>query len=299
MPTVTCFGEVLWDVFPTHKKIGGAPLNVALRLNSFKNNTYIISSVGDDSDGKEVLAYIRDHGMKTSSIQIDKMHKTGHVIVTLNDKGSATYEIEYPVAWDNIKATEEAIDMVRSSDALIFGSLACRDEVSKSSLLTLLPYAKMKVFDVNLRPPFYSMELLLDLMSKASFIKLNDEELIEICNALNVDESAMEEQIKFLSAYTNTDQICVTIGKHGALLFYDGQLFRNKGYKVKVVDTVGAGDSFLATLISNLLNKKKPEQALDMAAAVGAMVAGKEGANPIITKPEILAFMSNPRNKNE
>ena len=299
MPTVTCFGEVLWDVFPTHKKIGGAPLNVALRLNSFKNTTYIISSVGDDSDGQEVLQYIQYHGMLTSSVQIDKMHKTGRVIVTLNDKGSATYEIEYPVAWDNIKATEEAIDMVRSSDALIFGSLACRDEVSKSSLLTLLPYAKMKVFDVNLRPPFYSMELLLDLMSKASFIKLNDEELIEICNALKVDTTSMEEQIKFLSTYTNTDQICVTIGKHGAFLLYDGHLYRNKGYKVKVVDTVGAGDSFLATLISNLLNKKEPAQALDMAAAVGAMVAGKEGANPIITKPEILAFMSNPRNKNE
>ena len=298
MPTITCFGEVLWDVFPTHKKIGGAPLNVALRLNSFKNNTYIISSVGDDDDGKEVLQYIRDHGMITSSIQVDKMHKTGCVNVTLNNKGSATYEIEYPVAWDNIKATEEAIDMVRSSDALIFGSLACRDEVSKSSLLTLLPYAKMKVFDVNLRPPFYAMELLLDLMSKASFIKLNDEELIEICNALKVDNSAMEEQIKFLSTYTNTDQICVTLGKHGALLLYDGQIFRNKGYKVKVADTVGAGDSFLATLISNLLNKKEPAKALDIAAAVGAMVAGKEGANPIITKPEIVAFMSNPRNKN-
>jgi fructokinase len=298
MPTVTCFGEVLWDVFPTHKKIGGAPLNVALRLNSFKNNTYIISSVGDDDDGKEVLQYIHDHGMITTSIQIDKMHKTGCVLVTLNNKGSATYEIEYPVAWDNIKATEEAIDMVRSSDALIYGSLACRDEVSKSSLLTLLPYAKMKVFDVNLRPPFYSMELLLDLMSKASFIKLNDEELIEICNALKFDESAMEEQIKFLSNYTKTDQICVTIGKHGALLLYDGRLYRNKGYKVNVADTVGAGDSFLATLINNLLNKKKPAQALDMAAAVGAMVAGKEGANPVITNSEIDAFMSNPSNKN-
>ena len=297
MPKVTCFGEVLWDIFPTHKKIGGAPLNVALRIQSFDIQTNIISRVGDDDDGKKSLDYIKEKDIDISTIQVDKNHKTGCVNVTLNSKGSASYEIEYPVAWDKIEISDKIFEIVISSDAFIFGSLACRDEVSKQTLLKLLQYANFKVFDVNLRPPFYSIELLIQLMNKVEFIKCNDEELYEICNVLGSEATSMEDQVKFLSEKTHTKQICVTKGKDGAVLLYNDQYYSHKGYPVKVNDTVGAGDSFLATLISKLLKGSKPEDALDFACAVGALVAGKPGANPQITSSEILNFIKKDQKK--
>ena len=297
MLRVTCFGEVLWDVFPTHKKIGGAPLNVALRIQSFGIETKIISRVGNDENGKKALDYVKDNGIDISTIQVDENHKTGCVNVTLDNKGSASYEIEYPVAWDKIEISEKMIEFVKSTDAFIFGSLACRDEESKSTLLNLLQNANYKVFDVNLRPPFYSMELLIELMNKADFIKCNDEELIEICEALGANLEAIEGQVKFLSKHTHTNQICVTRGKDGAVLLYNGQYYSHNGYPVKVADTVGAGDSFLATIISNLLHNKQPAEALDVACAVGALVANKPGANPQISTSEILNFMTNDQKK--
>ncbi len=291
MPKVTCFGEVLWDVFPSHKKIGGAPLNVALRLYSFGIDTNIISRVGNDEIGRDLVQYVKKNGLDTSLIQIDKILDTGCVKVTLDANSTASYKIEQPVAWDNIKVTDQAIINVRSSDAFIFGSLACRDETTKNSLLNLLQDASFKVFDVNLRPPFYTLKLLLELMNKSDFIKCNDEELNEICTALGFNSESIVDQIAFLSKYTQTFQICVTKGKDGAILLFNDQLYSNNAYPIKVVDTVGAGDSFLATLISNLLNKVEPGEALSFACAVGALVAGKQGANPKIMKSEITNFV--------
>ncbi len=288
MSTITCFGEILWDIFPTHKKIGGAPLNVALRLQSFGIDTKIISRIGNDKEGKDSLKHIRDQGISSATIQIDSYLKTGSVNVILDDTGSASYIIRQPVAWDKIELTDNAISTVKSSDAFIFGSLACRDEVSKNTLLSLLPFATFKVFDVNLRSPFYTMDLLLDLMNKADFIKCNDDELIEICLALNFKSDSIAEQIQFLSKKTQTKQICVTLGKDGALLLYKGKIYNQKGYPVKVIDTVGAGDSFLAALISKLIHSTSPSEALNFACAVGALVAGKEGANPKLMTSEII-----------
>ncbi len=286
-----CFGEVLWDVFPNHKKVGGAPLNVALRLQSLGINTHMISSIGNDENGSQLLEFINENKLNTDEIQIDGNYKTGIVNISLNQNGSASYKIDYPVAWDKINLTNSNIEIVKSSDALIFGSLACRDNVTKNTLNNLLKYAKYKVFDVNLRPPHYKMDLIMNLMKKADFIKCNDEELDEICNHLKFKSDNIENQILFLSKETNTNHICVTKGKNGATLYFDDQFFNNKGYPVKVVDTVGAGDSFLATLISNLLYKKDPNNALNFACAIGAMVTNKKGANPLIKQSDIQKFI--------
>jgi fructokinase len=292
MYNAVCFGEVLWDVFPTYKNIGGAPLNVALRLQSFGVNSAIISRIGDDKNGKEILQYINAKGVDTANIQLDKINETGRVKVILDKDGSAHYEIEYPVAWDRIEVTEKVVETVSSADAFIFGSLACRDDITKKTLLELLQYSNNKVFDVNLRPPFYSMELLVDLMNKSDFIKCNDEELIEICDALNFSSESIMEQIEFLAQQTETEQICVTRGKEGAILMHSGHFLENNGYPVQVADTVGAGDSFLATLISQLLYKKDAEEALNYACAVGALVASKEGANPELDNTDIHNIIS-------
>ncbi len=293
MSSVICFGEVLWDVFPTHKKVGGAPLNVALRLKSFGVDVHMISKIGKDLHGEELTKYFLENSLDISTIQVDHNYKTGAVLVSLDAKGSASYEIEYPVAWDKIEVNEKWIDLVKESDAFIFGSLVCRDAISKKSLVSLLTYAKLKVFDVNLRPPHYAMPLLVELMEKADLIKCNEEELEEICLALHFTGTTMQEQIKFLSKKTGTNKICVTKGGDGAILFIDGQFYINKGYVIKVADTVGAGDSFLAALTYKLLSNTSPQQALDFAIAVGTLVASKSGANPALSNAQVLDFIEN------
>jgi fructokinase len=294
--SIVCFGEVLFDVFPTHKKIGGAPLNVALRLASLGAKAQIISRVGNDEIGREMLDYIKKNGIPTNSIQIDETLSTGEVLVQLNDKGSASYTINYPVAWDKIECNPEAENTVKKADAFVFGSLVCRDLTSYQTLLELINYAKYKIFDVNLRAPFYTKEILISLMLQSDFIKFNDDELYEISAFLNSPYHSLEQNILFIAERTNTKHICVTKGSHGAVLFYNEKMYYNSGYKIDVVDTVGSGDSFLASLLSKLLTTNEPQKAIDFACAMGALVAKNTGANPKITIKEIDDFM-NPTKK--
>jgi len=289
---IICFGEVLYDVFPTHKKIGGAPLNVALRLASLGINAQIISRVGNDEIGRELLAFIKKNGVDTDTIQIDENLSTGQVIVQLNEKGSASYTINYPVAWDKIICVPEDEIMVKKADALVFGSLVCRDSVSQNSLLEIINYAKYAVFDVNLRAPFYTKEILVNLMMQSDFIKFNDDELYEVSAFLNSPYHSLEQNILFIAEKTNTKHICVTKGSHGAVLYYNEKMYYNSGYKIDVVDTVGSGDSFLAGLLSKLLYDENPQEAIDFACALGAIVAKNEGANPKIFSKEINDFMN-------
>ena len=286
-----CFGEVLWDVFPTHKKIGGAPLNVALRLNSFGIQTTIISKVGLDENGSDIKEFIAEQNNDIDFIQEGDNYKTGVVNVMINEKGNASYDIMYPSAWDKIQLTDEMKELVSKADAFVFGSLICRDEVSRTTLYALLDVAKYKVLDANLRAPYYTTEVLIELMSKADFIKLNDEELREISRELDSPYNSFEQNIKFIAKKTKAKHICVTKGEFGAVLYYDEKFYYNSGYFIKVVDTVGAGDSFLASLTMKLLKGKSPQKALNYACAVGALVAGQEGANPKISDVEIRKFM--------
>jgi fructokinase len=289
---IICFGEVLYDVFPTHKKIGGAPLNVALRLASLGVNAQIISRIGNDEIGKELLEFIQANNVSTDTIQKDNTYATGEVLVELDQKGSATYTIKYPVAWDKIEFTPEAKKAVINADVLVFGSLVCRDETSYKTLLSLLKIAKHKVFDVNLRSPFYTDDILIELMNQADFIKFNDDELFEICALYNSPFHSLDQNIHFIAEKTNTKQICVTKGSHGAVLYSNKKLFYNSGFKVKVADTVGSGDSFLAGLLYQLFTGKSPQNAIDFACALGALVAQNEGANPKIPMEEITTFMN-------
>lgn len=292
MKNLVCFGEVLWDVFPNHKKIGGAPLNVALRLQSLENNVAIITRIGDDSEGMEIKEFIKERGVHIENIQMDATLKTGEVAVVLNAKGSASYTINSPRAWDNIQLTEKAKEITKKSDAFIFGSLIARNEASKNTLYQLLKFAKYKIFDINLRAPYYTLEVLNYLMNEADFIKFNDDEIFEIAESLHFKTESLEETIKFIATQTNTKSICVTKGRHGAILYYNNTFYYNNGYKIIVMDTVGAGDSFLASLTNKLLKGTSPQEALNFACAVGAIVASNEGANPEIKKEAIDKFIN-------
>ena len=292
MSKVVCFGEVLWDVFQNGKRIGGAPLNVAMRLAAFGHDVTIISAVGQDELGQQLLSYLKKNKLRTDSIQQLEDYKTGDVQVSLDKKGVAKYSIEYPRAWDKIETKASYEIAVQDANAFVFGSLITRDNVSKKTLFSLLELAHYKVFDLNLRSPFYDKDILVYLMEKADFIKFNDEELHEVSSYLGSKYNSLEQNLKFIAEKTRTKHICVTKGPFGAVLLYNNILYYNSGYKINVVDTVGAGDSFLGSLISQLLNKIEPQAAIDFACAVGALVAQSEGANPLITVEEIERFIN-------
>ena len=292
MSNIVCFGEVLWDVFPTHKKIGGAPLNVALRLQSFQNEVALISCLGDDKLGNELLLELQKHRISSLYIQKIKAYKTSTVAISLDKNGSASYFINHPCAWDNIQVNDKLNSLVKSSEAFIFGSLIARSNTSRNTLLKLLTFSKLSVFDVNLRPPHYDINSIQVLMNAANFIKFNDDELKEISMSLGYQSASIEQTILFIAKKTNTTSIAVTLGSKGAILFYEERFFYCKGYQVEVADTVGSGDSFLATLIDVLLKGKDAQLAIDKACAVGALVAKNKGANPVISKVEIDAIMN-------
>jgi len=292
MSKIVCFGEVLWDIFPTHKKIGGAPLNVALRLQTFENEVALISCLGDDKLGNELLLELQKYRISSLYIQKIKTYKTSTVSISLDKNGSASYFINHPCAWDNIQINDKLNTLVKSSEAFIFGSLIARSNTSRNTLLKLLTFSKLSVFDVNLRPPHYDINSIQVLMNAANFIKFNDDELKEISMSLGYQSASIEQTILFIAKKTNTTSIAVTLGSKGAILFYEERFFYCKGYQVEVADTVGSGDSFLATLIDVLLKGKDAQLAIDKACAVGALVAKNKGANPLISDTEINAIMN-------
>ncbi|ROI03253.1 carbohydrate kinase [Chryseobacterium sp. G0240] len=287
------FGEILFDVFGEEKKVGGAPLNLALRTRSFGFSVTMISAVGNDKNGQELKKYIAENRVNIDTIITQQEHETGIVQVNLNERGSATYNIQFPSAWDFIEINADIKKAVWQADIFFFGSLACRNTVSKDTLFELLKSNPdmYKVFDVNLRAPHYTIELLKELMDISDFIKFNDDEILEIASALGLQSDSLEENILFIAENTHTKAICVTRGKHGSILLWEGAFYYHEGFVVKVVDTVGAGDSYLAALIAKLISDKQPQKALDFASAIGAVVASRPGANPEIESSEIEKLM--------
>lgn len=265
-------------------------MNVALRLKSFGVNVELISAIGNDHFGDQILTSLNQRNIKTDIIGRND-YPTGVVNISINEKGNARYDIIYPSAWDKIIFSEKVSDIISKSKVFVFGSLVSRDPVSRESLMKYLSYAKYKVFDVNLRKPHFTHKGILELMNFSDLIKLNDEELFEISEALGSKNKSLKQNIIFLSKKTNTKTICVTKGAYGAVLFHNGNFFKNDGYKVSVIDTVGSGDSFLAALIFSLFSGNDPQEAVDRACAIGAIVAASEGANPTITPTMLNDFM--------
>lgn len=292
MPKITAFGEILWDNLPTGKVLGDAPVNLLTHLAALGADCSVISRCGNDADGAALREAIRRKHVAIDFIQTDPQLATSQVLVQLNDEGCVHYDIVYPCAWDKIQAGEAAKTRVAQSDVFIFGSLSVRDAVSRQALAELLPHASFKIFDVNLRPPHYQLAHLSDMMRQADFIKLNDDELHEIATALGSPYRSIEQNIRFIAEHTHTRQICVTLGKHGALYFCDGELFAHHGYRVTVADTVGAGDSFLAGFIHQYLQRKPPQEILAFACTLGSLVASRHGATPEVSLAEIEAMMN-------
>jgi fructokinase len=287
---VLCFGEVLWDVLPTGAKPGGAPMNVAIHLKNMGIDVELVSSIGNDTDGEALKDFMKSTGISLKYIQTQKDLPTSTVQVKLDSLKNATYEICEPVAWDNISMTPELKYLKKEVGLIIFGSLASRNTVTRKTLEYILDTDAIKLLDVNLRSPYDNKEIIEQLLYKSDIAKLNDDELnlISRWHTITGDE---KDTIKWLTEKYNLNIAIVTRGSKGAIVYNEGVFTEHCGYKVLPVDTVGAGDSFLAAYTSKLLNGNSDKESIEFACATGAYVALQEGATPKFTNQDIVSFM--------
>jgi len=283
---VLCFGEILWDNLPSGARPGGAPMNVALHLSRFGINATVTSSIGNDKKGADLVAFLKDSGLRTDLIQTHEVLPTSEVLVHLDEHNTASYEICEPVAWDEISINQQLIEEVKASKAIVFGSLASRNAITRNTLLKLLESNILKIMDVNLRPPYDTEEIVKSLLLRSDIVKLNDDELMTIADWYHLSGS-LEEKMKSFYTLLNLKTLIVTMGKDGASVLHENELYYHKGYKVTTVDTVGAGDAFLAGFLAAIFDNKPVPQALKEACAIGAYVTSQAGATPLYTKDVI------------
>ena len=292
------FGEILWDCLPSGRHAGGAPFNVAAHLSQLGVSASLISAIGQDPLGDEILKVAQDKGVNTEFVTRARVGlATGTVLVTLDANSNATYELVQPAAWDEIRVPAEVLEAVAKSRALIFGSLAGRSPYNLDQLDHLLAIqGPMKFFDVNLRPPFADPTLVFDLAKHADVIKLNDDEVGRLASWVRTGEmtlntprtaDALSEACGALAEKTNTSRICVTRASEGAALWDRGSLVCAPAPKVVVKDTVGAGDAFMAGLMVGLTRDTDTRKVLETACRLGAFVASHNGATPLLP-PEIV-----------
>ena len=289
-PSVFCYGEVLWDIFPVGARAGGAPFNVAYNLMRMGVDGHMISRTGNDKLGNDLMAQVADWGISVKDSQIDGTHPTGTVIAHIDEHNEAHYDIIQPVAWDFIEFRNDYIEKVSTADAFVFGSLITRNETSRNTLFQLLEIAKFKVFDVNIRPPFFSVPVITDLLHKADVVKMNKAELRMILDFLGKAYVSEDDSISFIQDKFSISEILVSKGSKGALYYNSRTRYEAPAVPVTVQDTVGSGDAFLAGFLSKRITGAAPQDIMAQATALGAFITSKEGACPTYSLTDFEAF---------
>jgi fructokinase len=277
-------GEVLWDLLPNGKQLGGAPANFTYQCRSLGANARLVSRVGADDLGREILSHVRTLGLPIETLQVDPAAPTGTVEVALAADGQPHYTIREGVAWDRIAADGAALSLAARADAVCFGSLAQRGEISRRAIRTLVVAARpgaLRVFDVNLRPPFVDREVVAESLDMANVLKLNDHELPELAAMVGIRGSVRETMAE-LARHFDLSVVALTRGHGGSLLLADGLWSDLPGRPVEVVDTVGAGDAFTAALVVGLLAGRTLDDINHHANEIAAFVCSRPGGTPAL-----------------
>ncbi|MBN1830360.1 MAG: carbohydrate kinase [Deltaproteobacteria bacterium] len=283
-------GELLWDIFPSGRRIGGAPANFAAHCMALGSDARVLSKIGDDEDGQALLAEIKKLGLPSDTIMVDADMPTGTVNVVLDHEMHPSYVISEDVSWDYLLSTPELEVMAAKFDAICFGTLAQRNEVSRQTIQKLVastPINGLRIFDVNLRQHYFSPEIVERSLSLANVFKLSDEELPVICQMLDV-HGEMEEQLLALMKRFNLEVVALTRGRKGSILVTPEDKSISNGENIEVVDTVGAGDSFTAALCLGLLKNLPLDKINSNASRIAAYVCSQTGAIPLL--PRYLHF---------
>jgi fructokinase len=294
--TIVGLGELLWDLLPTGRQLGGAPANFAYHAAMLGNRGIVASRLGNDELGREALHRLRQLGLATSYVQLDASHPTGTVLVELDEKGKPDFTITEDVAWDFLEWTESWQELASQADAVCFGSLAQRSPQSQKAIRQFLQATRkgdlriaptLRVFDVNLRQAFYSAEVLSESLKLSDVVKLNDDELSMVMDILKLGDGNQESCAPRLVEAYNLKLVCVTRGAKGSLLATDTKVVEHPGFQVTVADTVGAGDAFTAALAHYYLRNANLEKISEAANRLGAWVATQVGATPSVNPDDL------------
>ena len=280
-PVVVGIGEILWDVFPEGKKLGGAPLNFSYHCGQLGASAHPVSAVGTDADGSEIRQILASKNLPDAHVQTDTAYPTGRVNVTLQN-GKPTYEILAEVAWDYIRFDQSLRNLAACADAVCFGSLAQRGPVSRATIPAFLEAMRpeaLRIFDVNLRQNFYSKEILETSLRHANIFKLSDEELPMLAGFFDLT-GQVSTQLQRLREMFDLHLVAYTRGGEGSLLVTANETSDHPGFPTEVIDTVGAGDSFTATLCMGLLQNLPHAEINRRACQVAAFVCSQAGATP-------------------
>jgi len=300
MKKILAYGELLWDLLPSGEVLGGATTNFIYRMNSFGDQGYLVSRLGDDDLGEKARRQVTGLGLSDKYIGTDPGVPTGTVQVVLDGKGTPDFTITQDVAYDYIQLTDDMLSLALQADCIYFGTLSQRQKTSANTLQILLkktPQA-VKFFDINLRRECYSTPVIMDSLQVADILKINDEELFMLKKIIGLTGNSLEELCQYVISKYRLRMVLVTLGEKGAfLLLNSGEYFYDPGYKVKTMDTVGAGDACSAGFMHYFLNNRSPEEALRFGNATGAKVATTKGGTAGITKDEIIRFMEAPHER--
>ncbi len=285
---ILAVGEVLWDLLPSGKQLGGAPANFTYQCRSLGADARLVTRVGDDALGREVLERFRLLGLPTEPVQVDHEFPTGTVDVALAPDGQPRFTVRENVAWDRIEADQAALARAACADALCFGSLSQRGEPSRSAIHELVSASRrgaLRLFDVNLRHPFIDRDVIADSLTLANALKLNDQELAELAAMFGLS-SGVRDSMSELADRFELSLVELTQGAHGSVLLADGVWSDHPGLRATVSDTIGAGDAFAAVLVVGRLTSRPLEEINRHANEVAAFVCSQPGGTP--TLPDAL-----------
>jgi fructokinase len=276
-------GEILWDLLPSGKQLGGAPANFAYMANVLGDEGIVASRTGDDDLGHEACEMIKTLGLNNSLIQIDGEHATSVAKVLIDSAGQPEFSIASDVSWDHLEWTAAWKDLAARANAICFGTLAQRSQMSRATVHRFLQASgknALKIYDVNLRESFYSKDIIIDSLRLSNIAKLNADELGRVCDLLEIHGQTDHERSKQLLIDFDLQLVCITRGATGSLLVSADQIVEHNGFRVKVVDAVGAGDAFTACLAHHYIRGRSLQTISELANGFASWVATQTGATP-------------------
>lgn len=294
-PLMVGLGEVLWDLFPSGRKLGGAPANFAYMAGVFGNRAVVASRVGTDELGHCAFQALNQQGLDASHIQQDDRHETGTAGVLIGEDGQPKFEIAEPAAWDFMEWTRQWEDLSKTADAVCFGTLAQRARQSRATIQEFLQSLKpgtLKICDANFREPFISEDVVRQSFRFADILKLNEEELLLVSSLLNLKGGSVIRLAKELLSTFDFRLVCVTRGSGGSILLSRDGFVEHSGMAVKVADAVGAGDAFTACVAHFYLEGRSLTEISEYANRIAAWVATQVGAMPSITRSQLIEILS-------
>ncbi len=297
---VVAFGEVVWDILPNGKILGGTPSNMVFRCNCFNEEGFLLSRVGDDELGIEALDQLKELGISDTNVQIDGEFPTGTVNISLDENNEAKFEVKLDVAFDHIEFSAEALKLVRNADCLFFGLLPQRFGISKNTIRELIKESPDSIhfLDLKLFQHFFNVKVVGDLLTAAHIVRIKEKEIEFLANELQLSNENLETFSSQLCKKFKVDLVLITRGQNGVFVYHKTRgAHYDPGYDIKIEDNVGSGMAFCAGFLHYYLNGKTIQNALKFGNAAGALNTMRRGATSYFNKKDVLAFMKNTSQK--